>query len=222
MKTYWEIQGPNKAPQQPCIVFNKYDGSNFRAEWSKKRGWYKFGTRHRMIAPGDEQWSHAIELFMKTYSEDLNKTFRDNKDLRKSSDIFTVFCEYFGPNSFAGWHDPSDKDRELMLFDVNVHKKGIMLPRDFIKHFKHLKIAEVVWEGNFSKQFVQDVKDGKIVTGEGVVAKGVNQKKGKSAQHGLWMAKCKTKWWMDELTKRVGENPEIYKKVFEDNKKEQG
>lgn len=219
MKVYWTIQGPNKAPQLPCIVFRKYDGNNFRAEWSRKRGWYKFGTRKTMIGPGDEVWGHSIEMFMQTYADDLTKVFTDNKELKKTNE-FTVYCEYYGPNSFAGWHDPKDKDKNVILFDVNLYKKGYMSPRDFVKSFGHLKVAEVICECNFGKQFIQDVKDGKIVSEcEGVVAKGVNPKK--KPPHGLWMAKCKTRWWMEELERKVAENPEFFTRIFRENVHEQ-
>lgn len=53
MKDYPSIPGSSKAPQLPCIAFKKYDGSNIRAEWSKKRGWYKFGTRTQLIDKTD-------------------------------------------------------------------------------------------------------------------------------------------------------------------------
>ena len=219
MKVYREISGPSKAPQLDCVAFYKYDGSNFRAEWHKKRGWDKFGTRRTMIPLGDEKWGDMINVFMRTYSEDLAKIFTDDKDLKKREQ-FTVYGEYFGPNSFAGWHDPNDKEREIVIFDINVHKKGTILPRDFIKTFGHLKIPDVVYEGNFSKQFIQDVWDGKYVEGEGVVVKGVNPKT-KKAQHGLWMAKCKTQKWMNELKSRAETNPDTFGRTLDDNAREQ-
>jgi len=50
MKQYPKILYFDQAPlNEQCYAFNKIDGSNFRAEWSKKRGWYKFGTRNTMI-----------------------------------------------------------------------------------------------------------------------------------------------------------------------------
>ena len=50
MKQYPKILYFDQAPiNEQCYAFDKIDGSNFRAEWSKKRGWYKFGTRNTMI-----------------------------------------------------------------------------------------------------------------------------------------------------------------------------
>ena len=217
MKTYWEIPGPSKSPKQPCMAFMKYDGSNMRFEWSKKQGWHKFGTRHTMFGPGDQMWGKAIDIFNDCYAEDLIKVFKEDKKIRQAQSVL-VFCEYFGPKSFAGLHDPDD-DMELVLFDINIHKRGIMSPQDFVHKFGHLKIPEVVYEGNFNNQFVQDVKDGKYgAEEEGIVAKGVLP--GKKAPHGLWMSKVKTKWWIDQLRIRCTSS-DNFKKTLEDNEKEQ-
>ncbi len=127
--------------------------------------------------------------------------------------------EYFGPNSFAGWHDPNDKENmDIMLFDMNIHKKGILLPRDFISVFKNeVEIAEVVYEGNFNNQFVLDIREGKYPVKEGIVAKGVLEGKG---QHGLWMSKTKTRWWFEELKKRSLESDAL-KNTLKENLAEQ-
>lgn len=217
MKEYWEIPGPDKAPQLPCIAFYKYDGSNLRFEWSKKRGWYKFGTRHRLFDKTDPDFGSAIDVFLDTYGDSLPKTVLDNKDYR-GVDNFIAYCEYFGPNSFAAWH--ADEAKEVMLIDINLTRKGIVLPRDFVRNFGHLKIAEVIYEGNFNQQFVQDVKDGKYPVKEGVVAKGILPNKN-NPQHGLWMVKIKTKWWMDELRRR-SEQESKFASVLSDNVREQG
>ena len=41
------------------IAFGKYDGSNIRAEWSQKKGFYKFGTRKRLL---DESYTEGAGL----------------------------------------------------------------------------------------------------------------------------------------------------------------
>lgn len=218
MKQYWQIPGPSKAPQGLCVAFYKYDGSNIRAEWTKKRGWYKFGSKHVLLDETNEILGPSIEVFKRTYGESLEKTFLDDKEMRTVENI-TVFFEFFGPNSFAGYHVPED-EKKVVLFDVNVHKKGFLLPRDFIKKFGHLEIAEVVYEGNFGPAFVKDVWEGKYNVTEGVVAKGIITGKKSNEQHGLWMAKAKTKAWIDELRNRAILNPSLVREL-EDNLKEQ-
>ncbi len=161
MKQYPEIQGSNKAPREYCIAFEKYDGSNIRVEWSRKRGWYKFGSR-KVLIDGTHPLGDAMQIFLNTYGDDLEKIFRKDKLFRNCQNV-TVFNEYFGPNSFAGWHDPDD-EKEIVLFDISIYKKGIMSPRDFVKMFGHLKIPKIIYEGNFNESFIQDVKDGKYLS----------------------------------------------------------
>lgn len=51
MKQYPSINSSNGQSFKEFVadVFDKLDGSNLRFEWSKKQGWYKFGTRHRLF-----------------------------------------------------------------------------------------------------------------------------------------------------------------------------
>ena len=125
MKQYLEIQGPNKAPRENCIAFYKHDGSNIRVEWSRKRGWYKFGSRTCLI-DGTHPLGDAIDIFLNTYSDDLEKIFKKDKLFRNCQNV-TIFSEYFGPNSFAGQHEEDDP-KEIVVFDISIHKKGIMSP----------------------------------------------------------------------------------------------
>jgi hypothetical protein len=216
MKQYLEIQGPNKAPRQYCIAFDKYDGSNIRAEWTRKRGWDKFGSR-KVLMDETHPLGDAIDIFLNTYGDDLEKIFKKDKLFRNCQNV-TVFGEYFGPNSFAGWHDPND-EKEIVMFDVSIHKKGMMSPRDFVKMFGHLKIPKIIYEGNFNESFIQDVKDGKYSVIEGIVAKG-NLPHGRPP-HNLWMAKVKTKTWLDKLKVEAIEHPERFKNQLIDNILEQ-
>lgn len=218
MKEYPSIEGPSKAPRLPCIAFFKYDGSNLRFEWSRKRGFHKFGTRRRLFDTTDPHYGSAIEIFENKYSADLTQIFTKNK-LFRGIDRVTAFCEFLGPNSFAGVHDQNDQ-MDVILFDLYLQKANNFLPpRDFLNAFGHLDIAEVVYEGNFNKQFIEDIMAGKYVgENEGIVAKGVINGKRKSG--GLWRAKVKTKWWLEELKKRATDSAE-FRKLFQDNLKEQ-
>lgn len=174
-----------------------------------------------MIDESSEQWGHVIPQFMQQLADDIEKVFNENKKYRGTEEA-VVFCEHFGPSSFAGWHDYNELKLagELVIIDINIHKKGIILPGDFIKDFGHLEIPKVVYRGNFNKQFISDVKEGKYEDlEEGVVVKGVNPKN-KRDQHGLWMSKVKTKWWLAELKARA-QKDEQFRKSLIDNMKEQ-
>jgi hypothetical protein len=217
MKQYCEIPGPSKAPQEPCIAFSKLDGSNLRFEYSRKQGWHKFGTRHLMFNETDDLYGCAIKIFLDTYGDAIPKVLHDNKNYRGVQNVI-AYCEFFGPNSMAGWHQKDDP-KELVLFDLWVYKKGFVLPRDFVNDFGHIKIPPVVYEGNFNKQFVMDVKEGLYPVDEGVVAKGVI-KGFKNSPNGIWMSKVKSKLWIEKLRKCYKESQE-FRKALEDNIREQ-
>lgn len=219
MKTYPSIPGPSRAPQSSCIAFYKHDGSNIRYEWTKKKGWWKFGTRRRLFDQNDPEYGGAIQLFMDTYADGIAQVFRNNKEYR-NIERATVFCEWFGPSSFAGYHD-WEEDHEVVMFDVEIYKRGFVLPRDFINHFGHLKIPPVIHEGNFTPQFVKDVREGKYPVAEGVVAKGIILGKKKNPQHGLWMSKVKTLWWLNELKQRA-QRDAAFRQALRENLAEQG
>jgi hypothetical protein len=95
-------------------------------------------------------------------------------------------------------------------------------PRDFVAHFGHLRTARVVYEGNFTRQFIEDVREGKHSVAEGVVAKGLRtrrRRKGKAEQE-VWMAKVKTRAWLEELARRAGESEDL-RNELEQNLREQ-
>ena len=63
-----------------CISQEKYDGSNIRCEWFKKKGWYQFALcGGGMIEARDSVFGSAIELFTKEYGEPLIKAIYDYK-----------------------------------------------------------------------------------------------------------------------------------------------
>lgn len=184
-----------------CIGFDKLDGSNIFYEYSKNQGWYKFGTRHRLFDKSDPDFGCAIDLFLNKYSSDIEKIIFDNF---KKPDNFIVFGEFFGPHSFAGLHNPeilgveNNSPKDIVIFDVNVHKKGFILPRDFLKFFGKLHIPDVIYEGKFNEEFIKDVREGKYAVEEGVVVKGGN------TVHELWLNKVKTYSYLKKLQEKFG------------------
>jgi len=201
MKQYDHIDYCNtkRLLHTPIYAFDKLDGSNMRFEWSKKRGWYKFGSRKQMIDENHEQFGQVIPMFLDKYGDGLDLIFRRDKNYRNFRS-FIVFAEYFGPNSFAGFHQEGDP-MELTLFDVNPIGKGFIEPREFVDNFGHLGIPEVIHIGNMTKGFVNDVKENKFNLVEGVVCKSTKKEKGNR----IWMTKVKTNEWMDRVKNTLGE-----------------
>lgn len=163
MKTYPSIQGPSKIPHGHWYVFVKYDGSNLRFEWSSKKGWHKFGTRKTTFDENHPIYGSSIELFLEKYGDKLEEIFKRNKTFKNIKN-FVAFAEWFGAKSFAGNHKQYDK-KDIVLFDVNPHKMGILGPVDFLKYFGHLDVAELLYEGVITQQYVKNVKNETIEIG---------------------------------------------------------
>jgi hypothetical protein len=171
-------------------VFPKYDGSNVRAEWSRKRGWYKFGRRNGLLDDSNPVLAaEAKPLMLDTYGDDLARIYRAQR-----WDRAIAFFEFFGPNSFAGSHE--DEEHEVMLLDVSVHRKGLLEPRQFLKTLDGIKLPPVLHFGNFTADISAQVEAGEFPgqTFEGVIAKGAYKTPGRPL-----MFKRKNQAWLDKL-----------------------
>lgn len=200
MKAYPKIEHYNKAPfGENCYAFYKYDGSNFRAEWGRKRGWYKWGTRNVMIDKNTPLYGEAIDIFLNKYGQDLDDVFRNEYP---KVDSFVVFGEFFGPNSFAGKHIEGDK-MDVIIFDVNQHKRGFLPPKEFIDSFGHLHIPQIIYQGEYSHELIEKVKTNQFGLEEGVVCKGVV--KTKKEGEIVWMNKIKCDSWINKVRQLYGE-----------------
>lgn len=171
---------------KPCIAFYKYDGSNLRWEYSPKKGWCKYGTRRTMFDENTPLYNQAIELFQDNMGQVIVDTV--NHAFGRKVERITAFTEFFGASSFAGSHD-EDEQKQLKLFDVFVFKKGFIPPKQFVKLFnRHEWCANVVYEGNMSREFIEDVRNGNYPVYEGVICKGAD-----------WSAKIKTVEYLSRL-----------------------
>jgi len=114
MKEYPHIPGVKKVEWgAPCFAFKKYDGSNLRWEWTRKRGWYEFGTRQHLFDKTDTTFGCAIDIFMDQFSELLTKIIIDDKNLRNREKIIAFIVNT----------PPSEN---LKMFWVNRDAGGIL------------------------------------------------------------------------------------------------
>lgn len=203
MIEYPSIIASSKAPRQPCIAFEKLDGSNIRVKYTQKKGFSLFGSRTQLIDESHPHLGKVVSLFNRDFAEPLTKHI--NREYPNEREII-VFGEFFGDKSFAGWHDPEDTTQRFVMFDFMVGHKNrkFMLPQEFVKTFKDMvAIPRVIYEGNLNDQLIQDVRSGKYDVDEGVICKGT-QKTG-DARGSVWMAKIKTQAYLDRLFNRFGE-----------------
>jgi hypothetical protein len=183
-----------------AYVFDKLDGSNLRFEWSRKRGWHKSGTRERLFDTTDPIFGEALPLFQQTLAEPLTRTFRDQR-----WDTAVVFCEFWGPGSFAGVHVPGEPKR-LTILDVAPHKQGILGPRDFLDLFlgrwflpERFEVPRFLGITRWTRGYVDSVRRGDV---EGVTFEGVVGKAGEG--HHQIRSKAKTQAWIDQVLARHG------------------
>ena len=203
MKAYDSIEYYGENWGLPIIAFDKLDGSNLRFEYSKKRGFYKFGTRNMMIDERHETFGFAVTLFKEKYEESLNKIFK-GKDYRDTLS-FVCFAELVGTKSAFGQHDFGNDTFDVVLFDISQYKKGFVPPKQFVRDFGEVGIPRVVYEGNLNKELVQRVKANEFGLSEGVICKGVVQTK--RGSDNIYQCKIKTDDWFARLRNK---SPELY------------
>ena len=203
MIEYPSILPSSKAPREHCIAFDKLDGSNIRVKYTNKKGFSLFGSRTQMFDNGHPFLGAAVDLFYRDYENPLvdliEENFRDEREV-------VVFLEFLGDKSFAGWHDKDDPTKRLVLFDIMVGHKNrkFLMPQEFVKLCQgNVTIPRIIYEGNLTDQFIQDVRDGKYDVFEGVVCKGT--KKTGAHRGGMWMAKIKTQHYINLLREKMGE-----------------
>lgn len=174
---------------EPIYAFDKLDGSNCRSEWNKKKGFWKFGTKERLIDGSDRVFGGAVGLIKAKYEKDLHDIF-----VKERTEKATCFFEFLGPNSFAGWHQ--DEEHDVTLLDISTHKKGFMLPKKFLKTVGHLDVPKLLYHGNANQLLVEQVRDGTLegMTFEGIVCKGSYVSPGR-----LLMFKLKSSAWIEKV-----------------------
>lgn len=209
MIEYPSIIASAKAPRESCIAFVKYDGSSIRVKYTKKQGFHLFGSRTQTFDKTHPFLAPAIPYFYEHFEKPLLNLIQ--KEFPNEREVITFF-EFFGDKSFAGWHDPDDPTKRLVLFDIMIgHKNRKFLPpREFIKMSNKYfntqtdsRIAQVIYEGNLNDQFISDIRAGKYPVDEGVVCKGTV----KSGAHrgGIWMCKIKTQAYLNKLFNKFGD-----------------
>lgn len=210
MIEYPSILKPSRAPHLDCISFDKLDGSNIRVKFTPKKGFDLFGSREQLFDETHPFLAGAIPSFRERYQEFLLSKFQ-GKEFSKAKEII-CFGEYFGDKSFAGYHDPTDPTKKFVLFDILMVYKDryeFMKPQDFIRFAgDHIEIPRVIYQGKMGPQFIQDVRDDKYDTKEGVISKGteyLGQYRGK-----IWMAKVKTTKYLNSLKNRFQDDWERY------------
>lgn len=201
MKTYPSIE-KKFSKKESYYLFDKLDGSNIRAEWSKKRGFYKFGSRNALIDENHEQLGESV-LLIKELEEEFTKIARSEK-----IDRFIAFFEFLGENSFAGSH--SAEPHKVVLIDFNIYKKGFMPPKKFIEIFEdRIEIPKLIYIGKINETILSEIRNNTLngMTFEGVIGKRIIG----SSSHDYF--KYKSQAWLDKLKDTCGNNITLYNRL---------
>jgi len=171
MLAYPKMPNSTNAPfGAHCVAFNKLDGSNLRWLWTDKKGWCRQGTRVRLFDQSDDMFGPAIEQFMNELADPLEQRIRD---LRQKN--FTVFTEWWGVKSFAGNHE-ADDPKFINVIEVADQKERMLDVYSYLEAFGDWA-PRIVYQGEITEEFIQDVRANKFQTEEGVVVKGLVKKK---------------------------------------------
>jgi hypothetical protein len=209
MKQYPRIKEyPHTAPQCkiPIYMFEKIDGSNLRVEWTQNK-WNKYGRRHGLL---DDSHPLLKEKGCSLLQSAIKKLIPIFETQRWSK--ATAFFEFYGPNSFAGTHLETDKHK-ITLIDVFVHKKGFVLPKQFIELFeKNIEIAKCIYTGLFTRIIQQQITQGVFPgqTFEGVVCKSNSY----ITPGRPLMFKWKSLAWLKKLAIKCNGNTKMFKKLI--------
>lgn len=182
-------------------AFDKLDGSNIRVEWRRKTGLWKFGTKTRLVDNTDPIFGRAPGLILEKYGEGLDRILHD-----KNWDKSICFFEFHGENSAFGIHDENDS-HTVTLIDVNVYKKGILEPKEFVKLFGDLGIPKVLYRGYAHAEFIESVRNGTLpeMTFEGAVCKTNGNKP--------TMFKVKNRAWLQKLRDYCAGDEELFHRL---------
>lgn len=174
--------------------WDKMDGSNLRFEYNRIKGWHRFGTRTQLMDENTEIYGAAIPLFLSEIGPHILKKFP------KAQNIM-AFCEWLGPNSFAGTHIDPVENMGLYLLDMTEDKKGFISPGCFLSAFDgQIPTPHYYGQFNWTRGLIDRVAEGKLTDDllllpntEGIIGKA------KTSKAVTVMAKAKTNWWKEKL-----------------------
>lgn len=188
---------------QDYYIFDKLDGSNIRVEFSLKKGFDKFGTRKKLMSDDSGILNQSKELIMAT-EDTVRGIFNKNK-----WQSGTLFFEFYGPNSFAGFHDEQDAFT-VSLIDAHIERKGYLEPRDYLKAFEDkIEMSRLLHVGKLNSHILDEIRNGTFegMTFEGVIAKAFVKNK-------HLRCKVKNQQWIDRLKSKYGEESDMFNKLL--------
>lgn len=196
MKTYPSISRFNRRRHLDFVghTFAKQDGSNLRFEWNPQKGWYRFGSRRRLLDTSHPTFGGALKQFEQEFS-----IIFERAAIKHQWPGLIVYAEFWGKNSLAGFHNEEDQ-KFLTPFDIAVHKKGVLPPEQFLSCFDNSIDLGYLGNLKWDTQFIEDVQDSRL---PGMSLEGVVGKKGGGSKRTA--IKAKSKLWKKKVVEACGE-----------------
>ena len=190
---------------KPYHIFDKLDGSNIRAEWSPKKGFYKFGSRTQLLTEDQKTLWPCRDAIIEEYSETLSSRLSKLK-----AESAVCFFEWVGPESFAGNHGDVSKNKPYLI-DVAIYKKGMMPIEQYLKISEGIPSPRLLHVGKIYEDFFQAVRNRTLegMTFEGVVGKGEHSKQ---LGHAI-MFKIKSNDWLNKLKTICNGDMALYERL---------
>lgn len=188
-------------------VYDKIDGSNIRVEWTKKRGFHKFGSRKQLLA-GDQGLISKAPSLLLAYTERLENYLTTCLHAERA----IVYFEFYGENSFAGSHEIAD-NHKLVVLDIELYKRGFIHQDEYLRMAQNYDIPIPYFIGKhiIDHDFEEMIRNGKIGSFEGVVCKSIHARD----KHGKpIMFKIKNQAWIDKVKAKFANNPAMLKQLL--------
>lgn len=190
-------------------AFNKLDGQNFGVKYNARTKTFSdFTSRRCNVDETHPQFGGAVTYFKKYYEEKLKEIIKNNSkkgELFNGVDEIMFFFEWYGENSFAGFHQEGD-ELKLALIDIFMKKKGYIEPKPYYNIFclnDDILTPELIYKGVLTQSFIDSINNNDWTqenceypnVKEGVVIRRSTLMKGQR----MPKTKTKTKWWLDKL-----------------------
>lgn len=196
-------------------AFNKLDGQNFGVKYNARtKKFSDYTSRKCNVDETHPQFGGAVVYFKEHYLNLLLDIINKNSGkggLFNGVDEIMFFFEWYGDNSFAGFHKEGEELR-LALIDVFMKKKGYIEPKSFYNIFclnDEIHTPELIYKGVLNQEFIKSINENDWTlpdckypnVKEGVVIRRSTMMKGQR----MPKAKAKTKWWIDKLHNEFSE-----------------
>lgn len=201
MKSYPSIRHATSPDSRLFYAFDKTDGSCIRAEWNRKQGLYKFGSRTHLIDESYPLLGESISLVREIFPP-LERALSDRRHKQA-----ILFFEFFGENSFAGSH--KEEPHRVVLIDAAIDKRGLIDPGILVSLGDLVPCPTFLGKCSITEELLWAIYHGSYPSMPGgITFEGVVFKLGQSERRVMF--KKKTEQWLLKLREKCGKDNKLF------------